>query len=60
MASATVGSPVLDKQVVESSTPEQSGKSRDVEVGYEPVDIDRIEKVYSYVLYAPPSANEEN
>jgi hypothetical protein len=59
MASAAVGSPALSKHVVESSTPEQDGKSRDVEVGYEPVDLDRIEKVYSYVLQTPPSANDQ-
>jgi hypothetical protein len=59
MASAAVGSPALDKQVVQSSTPEQGSKSGDVEVGYEPVDLDRIEKVYSYVLQTPPSANDK-
>ena len=58
MASAADASPALDKQVVESSTPEHGGKSRDVEVGYEPVDLDRIEKVYSYVLQAPPSGKK--
>jgi hypothetical protein len=50
MASEAAGSAPLDKQVVESSSPKQGDVSRDVEVGHEAVDIERIERVYAYVL----------
>lgn len=48
MASENIGRGPIDKEIIESAgnAPKQGESARDVEVGQETIDIDRIEKVY--------------
>lgn len=47
MASATTDNAALDKQIEETGAPKRGDLHRDVEIGPEAVDIERIEKVYA-------------